>query len=421
MKKLAAMFLNGDEENEREEDVEEIEEENGANSSNQPTPTNVTSPIQGRRRQQPVWMEDYVSDEGLSEEEDEVQQLVMEMQQLAMFTSNDPTTFEEAAKSPTWREAMDREIQAIEKNGTWELTELPRGAKKIGVKWVFKTKLNEKGEVDKCKAWLVAKGYTQQASIDYTEVFAPVGHWDTIHLILALAANRGWKIYQLHVKSAFLHGNISEEVFVEQPQGYEVKGGESKVYKLRKALYGLKQAPRAWFSKIESYFIKEGFEKCLSDHTLFTKKSEDGGILIVSLYVNDLIFTGNNEQMFEKFKDSMKEEFDMSDLGYMKYFLGVEVVQSSVGIFISQKKYAKETLERFGMEYCKPVKNPIVPGSRLTKDGGTEIDSTTYKQMVGSLMYLTVTRPDLMYVVSLIARFMEAPTVLHQQAVKRVF
>lgn len=159
----------------------------------------------------------------------------------------------------------------------------------------------------------------------------------------------------------------------------------------------------------------------MSDHTLFTKKDENGGILIVSLYVDDLIFTGNNEQMFVKFKSSMKKEFDMSDLGCMKYFLGVEVVQSSAGIFIGQKKYTNEVLERFGMEHCNPVKNPIVPGSKLAKDeGGTKIDSTVYKQMVGSLMYLTATRPDLMYVVSLIARYMEAPIVLHQQAVKRV-
>ena len=191
---------------------------------------------------------------------------------------------------------------------------------------------------------------------------------------------------------------------------------------MKKALYGLKQAPQAWFSKIESYFINEGFERCLSDPTLFTKKSEYGGILIVSLYVDDLIFIGNNEQMFAQFKNSMKEEFDMSDLGCMKYFLGVEVMQSSVGVFISQRKYANEILERFGMEHCKPVKNPIVPGNRLAKgEGGTKIDSTTYKQMVGSLMYLTATRPNLMYVVSLIAHFIEAPTMLHQQAVKRMF
>lgn len=411
------------EENEIEKDVEVDEgDQNRTIDSNvsPTTPVEIASPVQGRRRRQPIWMQDYVSGDGLSDEETEIQ-LTTEMQQFAMFASEDPNTFEEAVKIQKWKAAMDQEIEAINKNGTWELTELPPGAKKIGVKWVFKTKLNEKGEVEKCKARLVAKGYTQQAGIDYTEIFAPVARWDTIRLILSLAASRVWKVYQLDVKSAFLQGEINEEVFVEQPKGYEVEGAERKVYKLLKALYGLKQAPRAWFSKIESFFINEGFERCLSDHTLFTKKSKDGDILIISLYVDDLIVTGNNEQLIEDFKNSMKKEFDMSDLGCMKYFLGVEVVQSAAGIFISQRKYANEILERFGMNLCKPVKSPIVPGSRLVKDEeGTKVNSTNYKQMIGSLMYLTVTRPDLCYVVSLLARFMEAPTLLHEMAVKRV-
>ena len=223
---------------------------------------------------------------------------------------------------------MNQEIEAIKRNETWELTELPKGAKKIGVKWVFKTKLNEKGKVNKCKARLVAKGYTQQAGIDYIEVFAHVAHWDTIHLTLALTASRGSKVYKLDVKSAFLHGEINDEVFVEQSKGYEAKREEHKVYRLKKALYGLKQAPRAWFSKIEAYFVKKCFEKSVGDHTLFTKKNGDGRILIVSLYVEDLIFTGNDEQLFQEFKSLMKEEFDMSDLGCMSYFLGVEITQS---------------------------------------------------------------------------------------------
>lgn len=159
----------------------------------------------------------------------------------------------------------------------------------------------------------------------------------------------------------------------------------------------------------------------MCNNTLFIKKNQDGDILIISLYVDDLIITGNNEQLIEDFKNSMKKEFDMSDLGCMKYFLGVEVVQTAAGIFISQRKYANEILERFGMNHCKPVKSPIVPESRLVKDEeGTKVNSTNYKQMIGSLMYLTVTKPDLCYVVSLLACFMDAPTLLHEMAVKRV-
>ncbi|BBG94373.1 transposable element gene [Prunus dulcis] len=230
------------------------------------------------------------------------------------------------------------------------------------------TKLNEKGDVDKHMARLVAKGYPQRQGIDYNEVLAPVARWDTIRTILALAAHKG-----------------------------------------------LKHAPRAWYSRIETYFAKEGFEKCFCEHTLFIKSGDKGKLLIVSLYVDDLIFTGNDEDMFKSFKESMKKEFDMSDLGRMKYFLGVEVVQNSDGIFICQRKYAKEVLEKFGMETSNPVNNPIVPGCQLSKSesGAVNMDATEYKQLVGSLLYLTATRPDLMYAVGLISRYMEKPTEMH--------
>lgn len=267
-----------------------------------------------------MWMNDYESGEGLSKEE--------EIQNFVLFTSpSDPTTFEEAIHSDKWRSAMDNEIAAIEKNSTWELTDLPAEARTIEVKWIFKTKLNEKGEVEKYKARLVEKGYSQRKGVDYTEVFAPVARWDTIRMVIALAAQKGWNIYQLDVKSAFLHGELSEAVFVEQPQGYVRNGEETKVYRLKKALYGLKQAPRAWYSRIEAYFINEGFERCPYEHTLFVKLSEGGNILIVCLYVDDLIFTGSDEKMFKEFKKSMEREFDMTDLGRMHYFLGVEVIQ----------------------------------------------------------------------------------------------
>ncbi|GAU46899.1 hypothetical protein TSUD_296780 [Trifolium subterraneum] len=224
----------------------------------------------------------------------------------------DPITYEEAAKLDIWRKAMDQEIKSIEKNSTWELVDLPKGVKKIGVKWIYKTKFNENGEVDKHKARLVAKGYTQQHGIDFNEVFAPVARWDTIRTILAIAPSKGWTVYQLDVKSALLHGDLVENVYVDQPPGYNKEIG--KVYKLRKALYGLKQAPRAWYSKIKSYFNQEKFEKCPHEHTLFVKQDKKGNVLIVSLYVDDLIYTGNNEVMFGEFKQSMKNKFSMTDL-----------------------------------------------------------------------------------------------------------
>jgi hypothetical protein len=239
-------------------------------------------------------------------------------------------------------------------------------------------------------------------------------------MILAMAAQSSWEVFQLDVKSAFLHGELKEEVFVQQPKGFTKKGEEEKVYRLRKALYGLKQAPRAWYSRIEACFTREGFEKCPNEHTLFTK-SKEGKILLVSLYVDDLIFTGNDKSMFDEFKKSIMLEFNMSDLGKMKHFLGVEVKQCADGIFICQKRYAREVLARFDMESANAVKNPIVPGIRLSKNEGVvRVDETLFKQVVGSLMYLTVTRPDLMYGVSLISRFMSSPTMSHWLTAKRI-
>ncbi|KAH9779134.1 hypothetical protein KPL71_007611 [Citrus sinensis] len=202
----------------------------------------------------------------------------------------DPMHFKEAVKHDKWRMAMHMEIKAIEKNNTWELTNLPTGAKKIGLKWVYKTKLKENGELDKFKARLVAKRYVQQQGIDYTEVFAPVARMDTVRMIVALAAQKGWNVYQLDVKFAFLHGELKEEVYVEQPRGYELEKYPQKVYKLKKALYGLKQAPRAWFSRIEAHFVSQGFEKCYSEQTLFIKTKE--GVKNIMRYLKGTIELG---------------------------------------------------------------------------------------------------------------------------------
>ncbi|KAK2442007.1 putative mitochondrial protein [Trifolium repens] len=404
-------------------DIEDMEVQNETGNTNvhndsdsnsqasEDTITYSSDEMTPRVSRRPRYLDDYVT--GDESDNDDA------LQNLAMFSNNnDPVTYDEAAKSEVWKKAMDQEIESIEKNNTWELVTLPEGAKTVGVKWIYKTKLNEKGEVEKHKARLVAKGYSQQHGVDYNEVFAPVARWDTIRTILSLAASSEWKVYQLDVKSAFLHGELTENVYVEQPLGY--KKVENKVYKLRKALYGLKQAPRAWYSKIEAYFAKENFIKCPHEHTLFVKKDGEK-VLIVSLYVDDLIFTGNDSKMFQSFKESMKNVFDMTDLGRMRYFLGVEVNQGSHGIFICQQKYIKDILSRFGMEMCNVVCSPIVPGNKLSKDSnGKCVDATYYKQIVGSLMYLLATRPDLAYSVCLIARFMERPTEDHLVAAKRI-
>ncbi|KAK1433672.1 hypothetical protein QVD17_10587 [Tagetes erecta] len=395
---------------ENEPQIEAIENQHSVETQNPEAST--TSIREGQRqRRPPSYLKDY--DTGK-------QALLVEEVNAIQENVEDPIDYEEASKVSKWRAAMDAEIKAINYNQTWELIELPAGAKCIGVKWVYKTKLNERGEIDKHKARLVAKGYCQRRGIDYAEIYAPVARMDTIRLMLAIAAQRGWFVYQMDVKSAFLHGTLDEEVYVQQPQGYVVKGSEQKVLKLHKALYGLKQAPRAWFSRIESYFLKEGFKNSEKEHTLFIKKDSNGGILIVNLYVDDLIYTGNSMIMLQEFKMSMMNEFEMSDLGKMKFFLGIEVMQSAQGIHISQHKYAIEILKRFEMGSCNAVLNPIVPGSRLVPNEGLIDDPILFKQMVGCLMYITNTRPDIQYVVSLLSRFMSNPNETHVAAAKRV-
>eukprot|EP00268_Persea_americana_P068892 TRINITY_DN9688_c0_g1_i1.p1 TRINITY_DN9688_c0_g1~~TRINITY_DN9688_c0_g1_i1.p1 ORF type:complete len:612 (-),score=107.26 TRINITY_DN9688_c0_g1_i1:387-2222(-) len=376
------------------------------------TPNACSPPVQ-RHRKRPAWMMDYVSGDELSDDGNSAH--------FVLFADYDPVTFQDVVQDTKWKKAMDAEIHSIEKNDTWELTDLPQGHKTIGVKWVYKTKLNEKGEVDKHKARLVAKGYKQEYGVDYTEVFAPVARLDTIRAVLSMAAENSWPTFQLDVKSAFLHGELNEHVYVDQPPGYVRQGQERKVYKLKKALYGLKQAPRAWYSCIDAYLAREGFKKCPYEPTLYIKLGEGGKILIICLYVDDLIYTGNDKSMFDVFKQSMMTEFDMTDLGLMRYFLGIEVVQGAAGNFLYQKKYMLEILDKFEMKGCNSVGTPSSQDLMLTqKCSGKKVDATLYKQIVGSLMYLTATRPDIMHAVSLVSRYMESPTEVHLHAAKRI-
>jgi hypothetical protein len=272
--------------------------------------------------------------------------------------------------------------------------------------------LNAEGEVEKYKARLVAQGFSKQPGIDYNETFSLVARIDTVRMVLVIAAQNKWIMHQMDIKSAFLNGYLEEEVYVRQPPGYEIDKHRDKVYKLKKSLYGLKQASIVWYSRIDEYLISVGFIRSPSEPTLYTKVNQKGNILIVCLYVDDLIFTG--DLSVDDFKNAMKTKFEMNDLGLMKYFLGIEVDQSDDGIFICQTNYANEVLKRFRMLNCKPAATSMTTGIKLSKyDKGSYVDPTLYKRLVGSLMYLTETQPDIMFVVSLISRFMETPKSTH--------
>ena len=224
---------------------------------------------------------------------------------------------------------------------------------------MYKTKLKDNDEIDKYKARLVAKGFKQEFGVDYKVVFPPVARLDTIRIVIAMAAQNSWPIFQLDVKSASLHGDLVEQVFIDQPPGYIKIGIEHKVYKLKKALYGLKQAPQAWYSRINASFLKNGFKKCPYELALYVKTGGGDKMIMVCLYVDDLIFTGNDNSRFDDFNTSVMVEFDMLDLGMMHYFLGIEVEQTNVGTFISQKKYVLEILDKFGMQNCNLVSTPM--------------------------------------------------------------
>eukprot|EP00253_Pinus_taeda_P007268 PITA_07268 len=243
---------------------------------------------------------------------------------------------------------------------------------------------------------------------------------ETVRAVLSIAAQNKWKVYQMDVKSAFVNGVLMEAVYIEQPPGYEKKDQEHKVCRLKKTLYGLKQAPRAWYSRIDSYLLENGFEKCEGEPTLYIKE-KDGKILIVVLYVDDVIFTGNDNYLIENFKTLMKEEFEMTDMGLLRYLLRIEVEESGNEIFISQAKYVNKVLERFNMQENKATITPTVMGLKLSKeDNNKDFDPSLYKSMVGNLMYLTATRLDTMHAVSLISRFMERPKEAHWQATKSI-
>jgi hypothetical protein len=341
-------------------------------------------------------------------------------EQLLLASESEPATFEEALKSEDWRLAILDKITSIESNGTWELVERPVHVRPIGLKWVYKIKRDEAGLITKHKGRLDAKGYVQRPGIDFDEVFALVARLESVRLLLALAATEGWAVHHMDVKSAFLNGELLEDVYVEHPPGFVVKGQEMKVLHLIKALYGLRQAPRAWYSKLDDSLIKLGFQRSTSEHVVYLRGTGTHR-LVVGVYVDDLVITGGNSQDIELFKEEMKATFKMSDLGLLHYYPGLEVTQREDGITICQSAYAAKILENAGLSGCNPSDTPMEARLKLSKHNTSpEVDPTKYRSIVGSLRYLVNSRPDLAYAVGYVSRFMERPTTEHLVLVKRV-
>ncbi|GJR93623.1 retrovirus-related pol polyprotein from transposon TNT 1-94 [Tanacetum coccineum] len=337
------------------------------------------------------------------------------------LTHVEPKTYKQALEHSCWIEAMQEEIHEFERLDVWILVPCPDNILIIPLKWIFKIKLDEYGDVLKNKARLVAKGYRQEAGIDFEESFAPVARLEAIRLFIAHAASMNMVIFQMDVKTAFLNGELNEVVYVSQPEGFVDPEHPSHVYRLKKALYGLKQAPRAWYDKLSAFLIKSGFTKGVVDPTLFTRKAGKH-ILLVQIYVDDIIFASTNPKACKLFAFEMNSTFKMSMMGQMSFFLGLQVSQSPRGIFINQSKYAQEILKKFGFDTCTPIDTPMAERPDLDEDkGGKLIDPTRFRGMVGSLMYLSASRPDIVFAVCMCARYQAKPTEMHLTAIKRIF
>uniref|UniRef100_A0A2N9HTD6 Integrase catalytic domain-containing protein n=1 Tax=Fagus sylvatica TaxID=28930 RepID=A0A2N9HTD6_FAGSY len=336
----------------------------------------------------------------------------------ALATLHEPHSYREASSNPLWQAAMAEELDALSRTRTWDLVDLPPEKSVVGCKWVFKIKTRSDGSIERYKARLVAKGFTQEYGIDYEETFAPVARLSSVRTLLAVAASRQWKLFQMDVKNAFLNGDLSEEVYMQPPPG--LSHPPDKVCRLRRALYGLKQAPRAWFAKFSSTVSRLGFSISSYDSALFLRRTGKGTILLL-LYVDDMIITGDDLSGIQELKAFLSQNFEMKDLGHLNYFLGLEITSSDDGFYLTQAKYTSDLLSRAGLTDHKILDTPIEFNARLTPSSGELLpDPTLYRQLVGSLVYLTVTRPDISYAVHQVSQFMSAPRSTHYAAVLRI-
>ena len=249
----------------------------------------------------------------------------------ALYSKDIPNTTEEALRNENWRSAVEDEINALIQNNTWEKCTLPSGKRPVGCKWVFTNKHKADGSIERYKARLVAKGYTQTHGIDYDETFSPVANFNTIRVLFSIAANRDWPLYQFDIKNSFLHGDLSNEVYKEAPPGFSHGFGKGEGCRLKKALYGLKQSPRAWFGRFTMAMKKFGYKQSNVDHNLFLKR-RGTRVTCLIIYVDDMIITGDDKKETEQLKRKLIKEFEMKNLGSLKYFLGIEVLRSKKGI-----------------------------------------------------------------------------------------
>ena len=345
---------------------------------------------------------------------------------------NDPDSYTQAMQgndSGKWFHAMEEELKSMDQNQVWDLVELPKGCKRVGCKWVFKTKRDSIGNIERYKARLVAKGFTQKDGIDYKETFSPVSKKDSLRIIMALVAHYDLELHQMDVKTAFLNGNLEEEIYMDQPEGFSVKGKEHMVCKLKKSIYGLKQASRQWYLKFNDTITSFGFQENTVDRCIYMKVSGSKFIFLV-LYVDDILLATNDLGLLHQTKKYLSQNFEMKDMGEATYVIGIEIFRDrSQGLLgLSQKTYINKILERFNMEKCSAGVVPIQKGDKFNamqcpknELEREQMRNIPYASVVGSLMYAqTCTRPDISFAVGMLGRYQINPGLDHWKAAKKI-
>lgn len=335
-------------------------------------------------------------------------------------SSSVPHSVRAVLKELHWHAAMQEEYDALLRNKTWSLVPRPRDVRVLSGKWVFKEKFNSDGTLERHKARWVVRGDHQRPGHDFGETFSPVVKPATIRTVLTLIASKNWPAHQLDVSNAFLHGTLTERVYVQQPTGFEDPRRPTDVCLLERSLYGLRQAPRAWFTTFAEHATTLGFKQSRSNSSLFVYCRGDEMAYLL-LYVDDMILSASSTALLERMIHSLKSVFAIKDMGPVHYFLGVDVRRTSSGFFLSQSTYAVDVLERVGMLNCKPASTPADTKAKTSSCGGERIaDASWYRSMAGALQYLTLTRPDIAYVVQQVCLHMHAPRDSHAALLKRI-